>query len=408
MKFLKNQTPRSLLISAIILRLFFSALFFHPDIKSYQFDAQFLRFGVFDIYTYIAENSSHLGSTDQFVYPPLAYFILGTINIVSGIVLGPGFYIWLNDWGPGGYLSPHMFEYMLILKFPYLILDLLLGYLLIKALDDHRLNEKLLAFWFFNPVSLYAIYMLSQFDVISAVLTVVSFILVKKNRLLLAAALLGGGILLKSYPLLLLPFVFFRSRDTQQLIIVVLGALAGFIIPLLPVINSSVFMTTMQQSTLMQRIFTAGIEFDGGQKIPLYVFAYAVLLWLSWQRRRNPDLLPEFATTTFLVLLLSHFHGQWVIWSLPFLSLVYVKKPRLWPVFLTAALGYFATTWLIADQWVILGIFSPINNLLVGVPPLTDFIKSFVDPALLQSLAHTLLAASGLWIIYAMWNSYET
>jgi len=407
MKAETNNWLKPLLLSAILLRLLFCLFFFHPDIKSYQFHAQFFRQGVWDIYSYIAKNVSHLPSSDVFVYPPLAYYFLGSINAVSGVILGPDFYSWLNDWGPGGYTHPKMFEFMLVLKLPYLVLDLMLGYLLVLLIGDRKLNQKLLLFWFFNPVSLYGIYMLSQFDVLMALFTVASLILVKNHKLPQAACLLGLGAMIKSYPLLLLPFVIFRSKDKRQFALTCLAAVAGLLLPLLPVLNSSAFRFTMSQSNLMARIFQAGIEVGGGQSLPIYVVCYTLVLWFSFKRKNETDLLPEFLTTTLTVLLFAHFHAQWAIWSLPFLAVVWAKdKANLWPVYLALAIGYFFTNFLIADQFVLTGIFSSLNNHALLVPALTDTLKNFADLSLVQSTFHTLLTASGLYLIIRLWKNY--
>ncbi len=406
----KPQLSKSLLLWALVLRLVVSAFFFHPDIKSQHFHAQFLSRGVIDIYTHISVFGKSLPYRDTFNYPPLAYYFLGTWNLISQNLLGPQLLTWLNDWGPGNYTHPHLFEMLLILKFPYLILDFWIGFLLLKINSSPTSSHGLLAFWFFNPVSLYAVYMLSQFDIVCAFLTVAALLQIKKRQLFSAALLLGLGAMLKSYPLLLLPFVLFRATNIKQLLAAKLGFLVGFIVPVIPVISSPAFRYTMSHSNLMQRVFEAGIDIGGGQKLPLFILIYVFSLWLSWKRRKNSDLLPEFLTTTLSVLLVSHFHAQWVVWSLPFISLLFARLPRqLLPLTLAAALGYFVTNILIVDQYAFLGLFSPINPVALALPPFPEIISLFVNPVLLQSLAHTLLTGTGLWVIYLAWNtrSYE-
>ncbi len=359
-----------------------------------------------DVYGYLAQNRAHLGNSDRFVYPPLSYFFLGSINVISGLVLGPDLYGWLSDWGSTGYLHPRMFEFMLILKLPYLLMDLSVGYLIWKYLEKSQNRELALALWFFNPLSLYAIYVLSQFDIVGALLTMAALILVTQKKLTVSAFLIGLGVLIKSYPLFLLPFIYMRIRSLKQFLSVSLATLIALALPLMPVINSPDFIETMRQSNLMQRIFIAALPVGGAQAVPLYIFGYTLVLWQSWKRKEKFDLLPEFLTTTFLVLLLAHFHAQWVIWSLPFLIIVLAKAPRLWPAFVGAALALFITNLMIADSWVFLATFSPVNNHAVMLPPLTDLIHNSPGVDFLQSLAHTFLAATGLYIIGTAWKDY--
>jgi hypothetical protein len=404
----KLNLPKGLLFSALILRLFFSAFFFHPDIKSHHFHAQFLTRGVVDIYAYISANLTRLPYRDTFNYPPLTYYLLGSWNAVSRVVLGPDLISWLNDWGPAGYSHPRMFEFMLVLKLPYLILDFLIGFMLLRFNRRSDTNLLLAGFWFFNPVSLYAIYMLSQFDVICAALTVFALLQTKDRRLFPAALALGLGTMLKSYPLLLLPFVLFRSVNLRQLSTALIGFFLGLLLPLLPVIASPEFYYTMSHSNLMQRVFAAGIEIGGAQKLPIFVIIYALTLWLSWGRKKLTDLLPEFLTVTLSVLLVAHFHAQWAIWSLPFVAVVFARcsPARTWPVFVAAAAGFFLTNILLYDQYAFLGLFSPLNPLAMVFPPLPEMVSGFIDPVLLQSLAHTLLTGSGLWLLYFAWKNY--
>lgn len=403
----KLNLSKHFLLSALLLRLVISALFFHPDIKSQHFHSQYLRQGVIDIYRFIDANITHLPYRDTFNYPPLTYYLLGSWNAVSRVVLGPELTSWLNDWGPAGYVHPRMFEFMLVLKFPYLLLDFLIGYLLLKLNTRPGTNTLLAAFWFFNPVSLYGIYFLSQFDVICAVMTVGALLLVKNRRYFWASVLLGLGTMLKSYPLLLFPFILFRVKNTKQAFSALVGFILAVALPLLPVISSPAFRYTMSHSNLMQRIFEAGIDIGGAQRLPIYILIYMLTLWLSWNRRSDSDLLPEFTTTTLSVLLVSHFHAQWAIWSLPFLALVFGRFPRVWPLLISAGLGFFATNFLLADQYAFLGLFNSINPVAIFLPPLPEILKNIFDPFLIQSLAHTLLTGSGIWLIIFAWQKNE-
>jgi hypothetical protein len=401
----KGNLPGAFFLSALILRLFFSAFFFHPDIKSQHFHAQFLGRGVVDIYGFISKSAESLPYRDTFNYPPLTYYVLGTWNMISQVLLGSELDVWLNDWGPQGYFHPRTFEIMLVLKLPYLIFDFLIALLLTKLVEDQKTARRVLIFWFFNPVSLYAIYMLSQFDVICAALTVAALLFVKRGEYFRAALLIGLGTMMKSYPLLLLPFILFRSTKVKSMVSALTGFLLGFLLPVLPVISSPEFRYTMTHSNLMQRVFEAGIEIGGGQKLPLYVVVYFFTLWLSWQRRQNKDLLPEFLTTTLAILLVSHFHAQWAVWTLPFITLYFSKSHlNLLPVLALSFIGFFITNLLVADQYVFLGLFTAVNPLSIVFPPIPWLIQPFVDPVLLQSLAHTLLTGCGAVIIYLVWK----
>jgi hypothetical protein len=250
--------------------------------------------------------------------------------------------------------------------------------------------------------------MLGQFDIIPAFLTIAALYLTKKDNLLKAAFILGLAAALKTYPLLLLPFVIIRCKTIKQGISTALLGLTAFIVPMLPVINSSAFRYSMSHSNLLQGIFYANIPVSTTQNIPIYILIWGLVFWLSWKRRKDLNLLPEFLILTLTVTLISHFHAQWLVWSLPFLILVLAQDIRRWLVVTALAIGYFGTVWLIPDQFVFLGLFSPINNQALIFPSIYELVKQFINPELLQSLFHTLLAASGFWLIFTVWKSYES
>src|SRR3989304_8391664 len=86
---------KKLLILAIILRLLIMPFFFHPDIKTYHFQASFLSKGVFNIYPYLIENREKLPLKEEFVYFPLTYFFLGGYQALVSPLLGDNFTNWL-------------------------------------------------------------------------------------------------------------------------------------------------------------------------------------------------------------------------------------------------------------------------------------------------------------------------
>lgn len=110
--------------------------YFHPDIKTYHFQASFLKKGVFNIYTYLAGHKVELPLKDEFVYFPLTYFFLGFYQIIASPFLGANFPVWLSDASAGAVNQIGVFRYLLILKLPYLVLDILIPFLLIKFLKN--------------------------------------------------------------------------------------------------------------------------------------------------------------------------------------------------------------------------------------------------------------------------------
>jgi uncharacterized membrane protein len=174
-----------LIILAIALRIFLSFTTYHSDIAALVNGGQFIASGhILNLYDF---------SSDILVlnYPPLIYWYFGFFDLFFTGIFG-------------------------LLKLPYLIFDLLLGFLLYKMVEPRK---ALLAFgiWVFNPISLYATYMMGQFDIIPAFFSVLSVYFALKNRLTWATLALGTAIAFKLYPIfLIIPLITFGKNYWER------------------------------------------------------------------------------------------------------------------------------------------------------------------------------------------------
>jgi hypothetical protein len=408
---MKTLNLKNIFVGAIVIRLLFSLLFFHPDIKSQHFHTQFLRQGIVDIYGYIDSHLKILPYRDTFNYPPLTYYLLGAVNFTTSLFAGPDFTPWLNDWGPDAYTSKKMQPFILLLKIPYIILDLGIAVLLFKFLEKERTKIRLsvLSFWLFNPLTLYAVYMLSQFDILAVFSTVAALYFTRQNKIIPAAIALGLGAMIKSYPLLFVPFVLLRAKSLKSALLSLAGLSGALLLPIIPVISSSAFRYTMTHSNLMQSIFESGIGVGGNQQLIFFIIAYVLAFWFSYNRRNNSDLTAEFFTVTLSVLVFSAYHAQWVLWCLPFAAIIWARtQGKLWAVFTGAVVGFLLLAWLIPDQFALLGLLTPINPQVLQFPALPDLVKKVTDPGFIITVSRTLLFSSGLLLIYKSWKLQDT
>ena len=168
--------PAELILSVLVLRLVIAAFFYHPDIKSQYYHAAFFKTGIINIYEFLQFNRTRLPYSDTFNYPPLTYIFLGSWQTLSSVISGPGLDDWLSDWSDRHLYNPDLFFYLLLLKLPYFIADFLILKLLISLVSPPR-RYPLALLWLFNPVSLYAIYAVGQFDIIPALMTVAALTL---------------------------------------------------------------------------------------------------------------------------------------------------------------------------------------------------------------------------------------
>ncbi|MBU1126877.1 hypothetical protein KKF11_00855 [Patescibacteria group bacterium] len=404
-KFLRSFYGRVLLL-ALFVRFLLMPFIFHPDIKSHHFHFYFLSQGVFNIYEFLASNVQNLPYTDTFNYPPLVYFVFGAVQFLLKPFLGGGFIGWIFDWGPGRLANPEIFRYLFILKIPYLILDIVTAFLLTCFFKEKKQKQKIFLFWLFNPVVLYSIYGLASFDILPSLFVLWSVFLVLKKRPMLGGLILGLAAAFKTYPLLLLPFLaIFGAKDTKTRLKIFILGLVPYFLTCLPFLGSTPFRESVLLSGLSQRLFLAAIPIGFGENLIIFVAALTFLFFLALRfasSLSHPEekIIPFFLAVLLLVFGLSHFHPQWIVWILPFLTILLVKKPSLFFAQVVFYLSFLAVVFLLNDRAQLFGLLTPINLDFSEMPSIFEILrdKKIIDPFLVQSLFHSLLAGTALWL----------
>lgn len=368
---------KRIFIFALILRLIIAPIFYHPDIKSQNFHFQFLSQRHLNIYEYIYKNKKLLPYQDTFNYPPLTYITFGLEQIVLKPILPSDFTLWINDWGGEQNKYPNIFYYMLILKLPYILFDLGIGYFLYKIY-----NQKILKIWLFNPLSLYLIYVLANFDIIPVFLTVLAYYFLKNNQSKKSFIFLGLATALKLYPLLFLPFfLFYQKTNIKKLFINTIIFIIPSLVSVFPYLYNSYFLQSFSGSGLTQKILENKIF-----KIPIYPFFYLLVLvkyYLSKVKNIEKSILFIFLGFFTFV----NFHPQWLLWFLPFIISPILKSRRqifLMALFLTFSIIYVL---LIDDRYLFWGHLIPINSYFIQIshPHLILLQRFNLIPELIQN-----------------------
>ncbi|MBU3956785.1 hypothetical protein KKI19_00690 [Patescibacteria group bacterium] len=401
-KFLKSFYGQVLLM-ALFIRFLLMPFLFHPDIKSHHFHFYFLSQRVFNIYQYLAGNIQSLPYTDTFNYPPLVYFLFGSIQILLRPFLGSGFVNWIFDWGPERIFNPRIFHYLFVLKIPYLILDIVTAFVLTQFFKEKKQKQRVFLFWLFNPVVLYAIYGLSHFDILPSLLVLLAVLLVLRDRKKLGGLTLGVAAAFKTYPLLLLPFlVILGSKKTRERLMIFILGIIPYVISILPFLNSMAFRQSVLFSGLSQRLFLASIPLGFGENLIIFMTALTFLFFLAFHHfsSERERIIPFFLAIFLLVFSLSHFHPQWIIWILPPLTIILVKKPSLLFPQLVFYFAFLGVVFLFNDRAQLFGLLVPVNPSFLGVPSFFELLRDrkIIDPFLIQSLGHSVLAGAAFWI----------
>lgn len=389
---------KKILIWAIALRLLVAGLLFHPDIKIYNFQSSFLKRGVLNIYSYLSENKKTLPFKEEFVYFPLTYFVVGGYQWVAAPVLGKNFDSWLANASSNSFVrDPNIFRYLITLKIPYLILDILIAFLLKRFFYDKKQAEKAFIFWLFNPFTIFVIYAFSNIDIYAVLLTVVAFLLLNSNKLLLASGIIGLAAGFKLYPVLLIPFLIFKARDVREKFLVTIIPILILGLIILP-FWSSAFIQSALVSGLTTRIFNPGFSIGFNESAIVSLLAISVLFFYAWVIDKQVNLMNYWVVVLFSIFAFSHFHVAWLIWVAPFIVILAIKNKKLsLPLFLLATIAMIIPM-LYQDRSMTVSLFRIYTTWYDLLPTPFTLVEKFYDPYNLQSILHTVLAG-GLIVI---------
>lgn len=379
-----------IIVLAVLIRLLIAPFFYHPDIKSQLFHSQYLSHGVLNIYDFVDKNKSHLPYPNIFVYLPFTYYFFGSADFILSHIYPSDLYTWLNDWSANQNNYPNMMFFMLVLKFPYLFFDIALGLVLYKIYN----NKKILYFWLFNPITIYLIYILGNFDIIPAFLTVLSFYFLRKNKLFLSYLLIGFAIALKIYPVMFLPFfILYDSKNLIKNIKYGLIAFLPLLLSVIPFIHQNSFYASFFGSGLTQKILEYKVL-----NIPIFpVFYLLILANYTFSKSKNRFELAMFQTFLMFIGLVK-FHPQWIIWFLPFLLIFYYQSKNIKYFFWCLFILIFLYVILFNDNYLFWGHLIPIDSNFVNLTSPFQLIKLKFNfnPVLIQQNIHHLLLIIGV------------
>ncbi len=382
---------KKLLIWAIVLRLLVAGLLFHPDIKTYNFQSSFLKKGVFNIYSYLIENKKTLPFKEEFAYFPLTYLVIGGYQWVASPILGSGFDSWLANASSSSVVKdPNIFKYLIVLKFPYLIADIGIAFLLKKYFDDKEKGKKAFTLWLFNPFTILLIYVFSNVEVFAVILTLIATLLVKKEKLLQASVMLGLAAGFKLYPVLFIPFLFLKAKGMQEKISVILAPI--FILGLM---TAPFWSQAFVQSALISGWTTRVAN-------PVFTILAAVLFFYAWIIEKKIKLFDYWFILLLLIFSFTHFHVSWLLWVAPFIVVLVCKKPALSVFFFVLAVITFIIPMLYDDKSMTISLFRIYSTWFDLLPTPFVVLQRFYDPVKLQTIAQSTLAGGSLVLAYKL------
>ena len=389
----------------LLIRFIFLPFFFHRDLLSvYQRAAETIstsNFG-FDLLQLLT-NMIHS------IYLFIIKSIFQAINEVFPILLEKDSWIsWISFNS-----SYNVFTALTLFKILYLMFDIVCMFLILRLSFDEEPKNKLrvFKFWIFNPIVIFVLYIFARHDVIGVFATLMALLLAKKGRKYWAIIVLAFAIALRFFPIMILPIlVFYLVRTKKEYIILSLLGVSGLaaveLFAYFGFGRSVIF--SLLSTEHFDFILSTKLDLFPGSHSSIFIFvALYIFIILSFLhiKKKNFDILLNYGAIIYLTYVgLCYFHPQYMLWTVPFLIITFVRRKSL----LYYHWIQFALFMVILIYWgdgVTKYVFAPIDHkyfvYLTGIIPI---IERFYDSAKFVNIFRSIFTGVSLWMIYLIYK----
>jgi len=393
------------LLGGLVIRLILMPITLHPDLLMYSFSAHFFADeGRLNLYDTLASLppihplARNFNVSDIFIYPPLTYFTLGIFRILVKPWTDPFFIPWLMNNLADLHFYPKLYWHLLLFKLPYLFVDLGLAYFLVNLFSQPRRKKLALILWLFNPVTLYATFMIGQIDLLPTFLVVLAIYLFRKDKPGWGMVCLGMGAGYKMFPLfLILPAAFLAANTFKDRLKYIFLGLLPFVIAILPFLGSAAFRSMALFNPKNQKMLFMGWPVSGAEVVYPFVIGIFLIYFLAYYAKRRIPICVYFLSILLLTFSVTHYHPQWFLWITPLLIWELVEnnfKHLLLVVSLSVC--WLAIT-LLFEPSLSYGLFNPLWPQLDNAPALATILGKYTDVFQAKSIIRSVFAASALF-----------
>ena len=383
----------------LLIRFIFLPFFFHADLLStYNRAAQTVFSGNFGSdFHQVITNMIHSA------YLFIIKFIIPDINNYTNILLE-------NSWVKL-ISSENIFIVLFIFKLLYLFFDVICMFLIIRLLYDEEPEKKIKIFkyWVLNPIVIFVTYIFARHDIIGITLTLIAILLAKYRRKYLAIVVLALAIAVRFFPIMILPIlIFYLARKKKDYIILFSIGISGIIA--IEAFSNIYF----DRSVIISLLNTQHFNFILSSKLELinhdrifYFVAVYILIILSFlhQRRKNLDLFLNYCAIIFMMYAsICYFHPQYLLWIVPFLILIFVRKKALYRYHWVQ----FALLMIILIYWgdgVTKFLLTPIDpKFFIYMTGPIPILNRFYSAVKFVNIARSIFTGITLWMIYLIYK----
>ncbi len=392
-------------LTGILIRLIFIPFFFQRDLMStYQRAAETISTGNLGL-----DNLQIITNLIHTFYLFILKSIFPAINEIFSVLLEKNTWIsWLSFNS-----AYNVFTTLTLFKLLYLIFDIVCMFLILRLSFDGKPENKLRVFkyWIFNPIIIFVLYIFARHDIIGVFVTLIALLLAKKDRKYWAIIVLGLAVALRFFPILILPvLVLYLVRTKKDYIILSLAGVSG--IAVVEILTRLLFgksvILPLLRTTHFEYLLTPRLDLVAGSHGSIFIFiAVYIIIILSFLhiKKKSFDILLNYCAMIYLAYLgLCFFHPQYMLWLIPFLVIICVRRKSLlyyhWVQFalLIILLIYWGD---LVTKYVFAAIDHKYFVFLTGIIPI---IERFYDSAQFVNIFRSIFAGISLWMIYLIYK----
>jgi len=306
-----------------------------------------------------------------------------------------------------------VFRNLFLLKWHYLLCDLIIGWLLLKLKVEQKVRLWAFALWMLNPFTLHSAFAHGQYDLIPAVFCFCAVYLLQTRHKGPGILFLSIGSLIKIYPaFFILPVLILISRDLKESLKLILWASIPFLLFLLPlaVLTGGLALQFMHHYEINRRLNVGGLIVQA-QKVLFFAGIIGACYFAYCKRKdflKEPlePLLRIFLIVLLILFLSTAIEFRYYIWLIPFV-LTFIIKDRtiLWLILLQAV--SITVLRIVPQRSIQIGIFSPLLPEFFTIIPSWDlYISQIINSNILYKIAYRLFLLADLVLLVWIWRPY--
>lgn len=398
------------LLVGVAIRLVLMPITVHPDLWGHSFTAYFFAYkGELNIYDFLLNLPKNhplvvnYGVNDIFIYPPLAYFTLGFFRLLVRPFADANFIPWLMVNLSHFYSYPTLGLQLFLFKLPYLFIDIASAFLLAGLFDDEKKKKMAFALWMFNPVTIYATFMMGQLDILPVFFTILSCYLIKRDKIYWGLFSLGIGGAYKMYPLLLIPPAAFLLGKTfwgkTKLLFV---GLLPYVVTVAPYLGSKGFRAMVLFGPKETKMLFMSWPVTAAEGIFPFVLFLIVIYLAAYYLPKKLNVEFYFLSILLLLFSVTDYHPQWFLWLVPFLIWALVKYSFKYIEIVIAMLVTWLIITLLFEASLSYGLFVPIFHNLQNAPSLAVYLGKLTDVFQFRSIIRSIFAGASVYYLYRL------